>query len=457
MEATTELIEGNLVRLSVQVDESEIAKAVESTAKTLSRQMRVPGFRPGKVPLRVLETRLGGSGVLRAEALRDALPDFYVQAIASTELDPIAPPKIDITSGQESGPIVFEAVVQVRPLVSIAGYEGLEVTVPTLEASQDEIDAQIDHLREADAELQEVDRPIEQGDFVALDLVGYDKDGTEVFSLEDYLLEHGKETIVAELDEAILGAKLGDARHIESVLPNSEKLTIDVVVKGIKDKKLPELSDEWVGENSEFSTVDELREDLASRIGRAKVQAARMELRDWALKALGDLVDDNEIPDVLVEEETRQRVHDLEHRLRSQRISIEQFLQASGRSSEELSQTLREDAHVAVKVDLALRALVQARNIEVDDSELDKEIDSIANALGSSAGKIRAQLQDAGRMSGILAGLRNAKAATWLTEHVALVDADGNKVLREDLFADLDDDPGNDDPSNDAETKEIEE
>src|SRR3984957_17258050 len=144
MRATAEPMEGNLVRLSVEVDEPEFDKALGTTVRTLASQVRVPGFRPGKVPRQVLEARMGGAGALRAEALRESLPDFYARAVVDTELDPIASPEIDITAGEESGAVAFDAVVQVRPVVSIPGYDGVQVTLPGLGVSDEDVDSQVD-------------------------------------------------------------------------------------------------------------------------------------------------------------------------------------------------------------------------------------------------------------------------------------------------------------------------
>src|SRR3974390_121211 len=159
MRATAEPMEGNRVRLSVEIDEPEVAKALEDVTKALSKQVRVPGFRPGKVPRQVVEARMGGGAALRAEARRESLPDFYARAVVDAEVDPIAPPEIDITAGEESGGVSFDAVVQVRPLVGVPGYEGLQVTLPALVATDEEVEAQIDRLRENDGELIAVSRP----------------------------------------------------------------------------------------------------------------------------------------------------------------------------------------------------------------------------------------------------------------------------------------------------------
>jgi trigger factor len=185
--ATTEPLEGNLVRLSVEIDEPEFDRALVGVVKTLASQVRVPGFRPGKVPRKVLEARMGGAGALRAEALREALPDFYARAVVDSEIDPIASPEIDITAGEESGGVSFDAVVQVRPVVTIPGYDGLQVTLPGLLVSDEDIDGQVNRLRENDAELESVGRPAADGDLVSIDLHGNDQSDAEVVGIDDYL------------------------------------------------------------------------------------------------------------------------------------------------------------------------------------------------------------------------------------------------------------------------------
>jgi len=172
MRATAAPEEGNKVRLSVEVDEAEIDEALDEVLRRLSREVRVPGFRPGKVPRRVIEARMGGAAALRGEALREALPGFYAQAVTDTEVDPIDQPEIDITSGDESGAVSFDAVVLVRPTVAIPGYRGLVVTLPGLEVTDEEVAAQIDRLRATAGELVEVGRPAQNGDQLTIDIHG---------------------------------------------------------------------------------------------------------------------------------------------------------------------------------------------------------------------------------------------------------------------------------------------
>ena len=185
----------------------------------------MPGFRPGKVPRKVLEARMGGAGALRAEALRESLPDFYARAVVDTELDPIAQPEIDITGGEDGGAVSFDAVVQVRPLVAIPGYDGLQVTLPGLAVSEEDVQRQLDRLHENDAELDVVERPAIDGDLVTIDLHGKDATGAEVVGVDDFLYEVGSASIVSELDAELHGAKAGAILAFDAPNPNTPRRT----------------------------------------------------------------------------------------------------------------------------------------------------------------------------------------------------------------------------------------
>jgi trigger factor len=438
MRATTEPLEGNLVRLSVEIDEPEFDRALVGVVKTLASQVRVPGFRPGKVPRKVLEARMGGAGALRAEALRESLPDFYARAVVDSEIDPIASPEIDITAGEESGGVSFDAVVQVRPVVSIPGYDGLQVTLPGLRVSDEDIDGQVNRLRENDAELESVGRPATDGDLVSIDLHGSDGSGAEVVGIDDYLYEVGSGTITPELDVELRGAKTGDILAFTSPAPGNEDeiISFRVLVKDVKVKKLPEPTDEWAAESSEFATVAELRADISDRMARVKLVQSQMALREKTVEAVAGLVDDGDVPEVLVDSEVNERLHDLQHRLEAQKLGLGEYLQATGRTPDDLLAAVRVDAQRAVKADLALRALAEAEDLAVSDDELDTEIATMAQRMETSAAALRRQLDTAGRTVAVRSELRKGKALQWLLDHVELFDEEGNPMSRDDLKID---------------------
>jgi trigger factor len=430
MRATTEIVEDNKVKLSVVVDEAEIDSALDSAVRSIGSSARIPGFRPGKVPRRVLEARMGGATALRAEALREALPDFYAKAVVDTEVDPIAPPEIDITEGEESGPVHFAAIVEVRPKVNVAGYDGLTTTIPSPLVNDADVAGQIDRLRENDGELIDVTRPILNGDLVTLDLKGNDEEGNEVAQADDYLYEVGSGVVIPELDEALLGLKAGADLEVSGTPAGGTLIAFSIVVTAVKEKKLPEVNDAWAEENSEFATVAELEADLRERIGRMKVVQAQMSLRESTLGALAELVNEDEVPDVLIDAEVNERLHDLGHRLESQNMSIEQFLSATGQSGDQLVLSLRTDATKAVKVDLALRAVASAESLDVSPEELEEEIVRMAEQVGSTPDALRVQLDQAGRTGALKAEKAKSKAASWLVEHVSIVDEEGVSIDR---------------------------
>ncbi len=438
MRATAEPVEGNRVRLSVVVDESEVDQALDETVRRLATQVRVPGFRPGKVPRQVLEARMGGASALRQQALSDALPDLYARAVVDTELDPIAAPEIDIKSGEDGGPVTFDAVVEIRPSVSVAGYGGLQVTLPSLEATDEELRAHIDRLREQSGELRAVGRAARDGDHVSIDLHGTRLRGEDLH-VEDFLYEIGSGEPVVGLDEQLRGAKPGDILQFAAPVPadgSEEEPQIRVLVKNVKEKVLPEPSDAWAAEASEFDTLEALQDDVRDRLRQLKVVQAQLAMRERTVDALIGLVAEDP-PEALVNEEVRERLHDLGHRLEARRLTVEQFLQASGREEAELIAEIRADAARAVRLDLALRALADAEGIEVTDEELDEAVAEMAQQAGTSPADLRRRLDRAGRLPAVRSDRRKAKALTWLFDHVELVDEDGNPVSRDVLHVDV--------------------
>jgi len=438
MRATAAPEEGNKVRLSVEIDETEMDEALDEVMRRLSREVRVPGFRPGKVPRRVLEARMGGPAALRVEAIREALPDFYARAVTDAELDPIDQPEIDITSGDESGAVSFDAVVMVRPTVAIPGYGGLVVTLPGLDVPDDEITAQIDRLRATSGELAEVTRPARDGDQVTIDIHGT-REGAEGaaddgdLDAEDLLYEVGSGGVVPDLDDQLRGAKVGDIFEFDSTIEAlGHQVSFRVLVKDVKELVLPGLDDEWAAEASEFDTVEELTADITERLRQRRIVQAQLALQQKTVEALVELVTE-EIPEQLVVEELRERVHDLNHRLEGQGMNLGQFLGATGRSEEEFLEELRTGALQSVKADLALRALAEVESIELTDEELDEELAAMGERLEMDVDQVREQLDRAGRLAAVRSDRRKAKAMRWLIDNVDLVDEEGRPVSRDDL------------------------
>lgn len=432
MRSTAESLAGNKVKLSVELDEAEMAGALDEAFRRVAQEVRVPGFRPGKVPRRLLEAKVG-AGTLRQEALRSALPAFYAQAVRESDIDVISQPEIDITGGEESGPVTFDAVVEVRPEVSIAGYQGLAVTLPAFEVTDADVDSQVDLVRGQFATLAEVARPARDGDQVSIDLKGT-RHGEVVGGLDlvDYMYEVGSGSVVEGLDEQLRGGRAGDILKFNAEGLDGEA-TVQVLVKQVQVKVLPELTDKWVAEALDVDSVNRLRDEVRSALVQRRLAAARSAMRDGALQALVELVQDDP-PESLVADETERRLHSLEHQLGAQGASLEDYFAAAGRPQSAVLADLRALSRQAVKADLALRALAAVESIDPSDEELDGRIAAMAAEAKVSPAKLRQSLERSDALGAVRSDLRKQEALRWLFDHVELVDELGRPVDRQTLF-----------------------
>ena len=438
MRATSSTLENNRIKLTVEVDETEMNEAMEAAAKSLSKQVSIKGFRKGKVPKNVLIAHLGGIEALRAEAIRDSMPDFYAHAVSDTLTDPIGQPDINITEGEEAGPLKFEAEVEVRPEASIKGHRDLRVEIPSPNVTDAEVLKQIDRFREPDAELRDVDRPIALNDLVTMDVrMQKVNSEDEPFEMSDYMYTVGSGVITEGVDELIVGLKAGEDLKLNGTFAGTkDTATYELKLKQVKERVMPELNDAWVEENTEWKTVDEMREQIITQMRRMKVVEAQMSQRDAVLVALSDLVPEELAPDLLISSETNERLHDLGHRLSQQNLDLEKFLQITNQSPDDLLATLRADAVRAVRIDLALRALVKAEKIEPSEAEIEEELVSTAEAMSTKPEILRQNLRDSGRVVTFQAEVAKMKASRWLNDNVTFVDPDGVEIDRELLKVD---------------------
>ena len=316
----------------------------------------------------------------------------------------------------------------------MAGYQGLRATVPSPEVTDDEVSRQLDRLREQFGELREVARAARDGDHVTIDLRGYrHSEQIEGLTADDFLYEVGSGAVVPELDEQVRGSKPGDILKFNATPPGQEEVSFQVLVKDVKEKVLPEVTDEWASEASEFDTVEALKDDIRTRLGAVKRVQAQLSLREQVVDALVELISE-EMPEPLVNEEMQRRAHDLEHRLGAQGATVEQYLEATGRSLDELRGDLQEAATRAVKADLALRAVADAESLEASDDELDGEIERIAQAAGQKPAAVRKQLDRNDQLPAVRSDIRKGKALAWLTEHVEIADEEGRTIDRAELM-----------------------
>ena len=435
MKSTVETLDDNRVKLSVEVDEETFDVAVDAAFKRIAKEVRMPGFRPGKAPRRLLEAQFG-SAVGREEALREAMPEYYAQAVIEHDVDVVAPPEIEITGGQEDGPVQFDAVVEIRPSVSAAGYDGLRVEIPNPVASAEEIDEQIDNLRRNFAELSVVERAAADEDHVTIDIEAtHGDEPVPGLTTTDYDYLLGSGAVVPEIDENLRGVSAGDEVEFSADHPDPEEeepLQFSITVKEVKEAVLPDLDDEFAKANSEFETVEDLRADMADRMNTMRIQQANMAVQQNTAEALAALVTD-EIPESMIENEINARIQDLVQRLQQQGMDVGAYLDAVGQTAETLAAEFREPAEQAVKVDLALRSVADLQGLVPDDDRIDEVIAEMAGPSGQDPDELKARLAEVGQISALRADLAKQAAMQWLTDNVELVDEDGEAIDREAL------------------------
>lgn len=443
MNATLETLDDNKVKLSVTIDAAEFEPKLDAAYKAISKEVKMPGFRPGKVPRKLIEQQYGPE-MAREEALRQSLPEFYSKAVYENDVDVIAAPEIDITGGQAEGDVTFDAVVEVRPVITVSGYDSLKVEIPSPSVSDDDYQERLDSIRRQHAELSPVDRAAADEDHVTIDIKAT-IDGEEIPGLttSDYDYIVGTNAVgIEDIDENLSGAKAGDELKFTSDHPDESQDTeieFEITVKEVQESVLPEADDAFAQLASEFETMDELKADLMHRLEDVKRNQAAQALDEKTGEALAELVDED-ISDALLEDEMENRAQDMSMRMQAQGIQLEQYLQITGTSPEQFREQLREQAEVSARVDLVLRAIAEAEGIEVTEEELDEELMIIATQLNQPLDSVRTQLEAAGRLKPIRSDMRIRTALEWVTERAEIVDEEGNAVDRELLEHDHDHD-----------------
>ncbi len=433
MQSTVEELDGNKVKLRVTVSADEFERAIDGAFKKLAREVRVPGFRPGKAPRQLLEARFGPDAA-REQALRDALPEYYVEAVEANDVDVIAPPEIEITSGEDAGDVEFEAVVEVRPIVRLVGYDELRVELPFTAVDDAAVDEQVDALRERFADLADSEYPLIDDAYATIDIAGtVDGEPLEGLTATDFLYRVGSGMVVPELDDQLRGTCPGAILEFTAPLSErfgeraGEEVTFRVIVKEAKQKILPEVTDEWVDEASEFETADELRADIRRRLDMMQILQAQMAVRDKVLEAAADLVP-VPAPEALVESETRRRVEDLAHRLSHQKASLDQYLAATGQEPEAFLEEVRTGATRGVLADLALRAVIAQETIEPAEDEVDAEIVRLAERVEQKPERVRRDLEKQGALEAVRSDVARGKALQFLVDHATVLDEEGNEL-----------------------------
>lgn len=435
MKSTLEALEGNQVKLSIEVDESEFDRNIDKAFKKIAAQVRIPGFRPGKAPRKLLEVQIG-VGAARAQALEDAIPEYLTLAVREHEVDLIATPKVELVEGQESGTVKFDATCEVRPEITLPGYEGLRVEIVSPELSDDEIDEAVQSELRRRGTLADVDRPAQSGDHVVLDLEGT-RDGQPVpgLNVDEWTYEIGRGWVAAGFDDQITGAKQGDEMSF-TLVPNGSEEAADFTVKVVKVQEIvvPEVDDEWVAQNiTDAETVAEWREMIRTRYEEMRANQMRSTLVDRLTDSLAQLVAIDP-PESMVQGDLQARFQNTVQQMQAQGIPLEQWLQVTGQDPDSFVAGLKEQSEKAVRVDLALRAVAVARGIEIPEADLEAEFAAIATRVGETTAKVRKLYEKNDAAGDLVWQMRKSQALDWLLHNVTYVDQNGQVMDVDDVL-----------------------
>jgi trigger factor len=429
----TELPESR-VRVEAEVPPEELAKRIEQTAKSLGRDLRIPGFRKGKVPAPVVIGRIGREAVLD-EAIRSSLGRWYVNAIDEAGIAPVGDPSIEMGEERlpaEGEPLTFSIEIGVRPKAELGEYKNLKVGRRVPDAGDDAIDKEIEQLRERAARLDTVEEAAGKGDFVVMDYKGFvDGEPFEGGEGRDQLLELGSGRLIPGFEEQLEGATAGEDRKVEVSFPDEygaehlagKPATFEVTVKEVKRKDLPELNDEFALESAGFDTLDELREDIRARLEEAESKQIDTEFRE----AVVDAAVDNakvDVPDSLIEARAKELLDQTLHSLSHQGIQKEMYLQFAGKTEDELAEEAKPDAEKALRREAVLTAIVDAEKIEASDEEVLEALGDSAASGGMSAKKMLDRLRSEGRLDAVKEDLAARKAVDLLVDTAQATDAE---------------------------------
>ena len=440
MDSAVETLNPTRVRLTVEVPFEELQPSLDQAYKRIGATVQVPGFRKGKVPPRLIDQRFG-RGVVLEEAVNEALPGFYSQALRANEVQPVGQPEVDVTEFADGAPLKFTAEVDVRPEIELPDYRGLEVTVDDVTVTDEEVEEQLTTLRERFGVLKGVERPAEEGDFLSIDLAAV-VEGEEVDSVSGLSYEVGQNNLIDGLDEAVRGMSAGEAKTFTADLVGGEhagkSAEVSVSVKSVKERELPELDDDFATTASEFDTLEELRDDVRRRVERMKRLEQGSQARDRVLETLLERVD-VPLPESVVKAEIEGRQHQLQHQLENAGMSKADYLATEDRSEEEFDAEVESSARQSIKAQFVLDAVASKEELQVSEAELTEHLVRRAQRSGMSPEDFANQIVSSGQVPLLVSEVVRGKALALVLEAARVVDASGNEVnlaeLREDATA----------------------
>jgi trigger factor len=407
MQTTLKELPDSRVEVQAEVEPKDVERAANRTARAMARELRLPGFRKGKAPPNLVIQRMGFPTVL-AEAIRDALPEWYEAALLDAGVTPIGEPEIDIvdTPDVQGEPLTFKFEVGVRPTAELGEYKGLEVGRDDKEVDEEVIDTEVDRIREGFARLEPVERAAAEGDSVLIDFEGFvDDQPFQGGKSDDYLLALGSNQLIDNFEDQLVGAKPGEDVEVNVTFPEEypgepklagKPALFKVKVKEVREKVLPDLDDDFASDASEFETLQELRDDISEKVGKALNSRSE---EDFRIAAVDAAVANAtvEVPDAIVTARAAERWERMERQLAGQGMDPNMFLQMQGKTRDELIEESKPDAEKELAREAVVTAIAEAEDIEISDEEMVEALAHTAEHERTTPEKLLARLRENGR------------------------------------------------------------
>jgi len=437
VKSNVEQLSPTRVRIKVQVPFTELEPDFQRAYKELAKQVRLPGFRPGKAPAKLLEARFGREAMLE-QVVNEALPSRYGQAVAESEVHPLGQPDIEVTKKEYGQELAFTAEVDVRPKIALPDLSELTVSVDPVGVSDDDVDAELESLRARFGTLTGVDRPVADGDFVSIDLSAA-VDGEDVPNAAAQGLSHevGSGRLIAGLDDALVGLSVDESKEFTAKLATGEHAGHDaqvtVTVKSIKERELPEPDDGFAQLASEFDTIDELRSNLRDQVGQVKRAQQAEKIRDATMDALVEQVD-VPLPEAIVQAQFDTAIHNALHSFNHDEAKFNEVLAEQGKTREEFETETRSAAESDVKRQLLLDALADDLEVKVGQDDLTERLVMTSRQYGIEPQQLFAYLQENNQLPAMLADVRRGLTIAAVVQAATVTDTDGNSIDTHEFF-----------------------
>lgn len=430
MKASAERIEKNTVQLEIEVEAEQLGRAIDKAYRRLVQRYNVPGFRKGKTPRQIFE-RYVGKGVILEEAMESVVPEAYYKAVLETGIEPVDQPQVDVVQAEEGKPVVFKATVLVKPEVVLGQYKQVEAKKPSTDVPEEEVDKALERLQERHAKLLTLEEGIvKKGDIAVIDFLGkVDGEPFKGGEGSDYPLEIGSGSFIEGFEEQLIDVMVGETKDVNVTFPENyqaaelagKDAVFTVTVRSIKRKELADLDDEFAKDVSEFDTLEELRADISNKLKEAAEERAKFQLRQEVVSKIVDGTD-LEVPAPMVESQLNDMIRNLEGRIASQGMTMENYLMYANTTMEELREKMQPDAVWAAKMNLVMETIAKAENIVATEEEIKEEAAKIARYYNTGEEELQKILDNQGQVKFLTDQVVREKTLQFLADNAKIIE-----------------------------------